>query len=236
MSNHPDDHTSSVIGAPQKDWLAKLEKSNNDYLSKAYALSTPAEARDLYDSWAKSYDKDLNDLNYAFPAHTVSALVNAFKAAGSDVENLKILDAGCGTGLIGTVLSSEYNVKHIDGLDISPGMLSLARKANVYRVLEEADLTKSLAKSDGEYDAVVCVGTLTQGHVGPAVLDEFVRVIRREGVLAATVLASIWESGGFKNKVEELQGAGKVEVLGDGEVGLKKGEDTGGRLLLLKKL
>jgi ubiquinone/menaquinone biosynthesis C-methylase UbiE len=235
MAQKSDPYTSSVVGAPQADWLAKMKEKDRDYLSKAYSLSTPAEARDLYDEWADSYDQDLDELDYAFPSNAANALVNAL---GNDREiaDLKILDAGCGTGLVGAILASEHGAKHIDGVDISSGMLKVARKTLAYQDLSEADLTKRIDREDGTYDAVICVGTLTEGHVGPAVLDEFVRVVKKGGIVDATVLEKIWTSHGFSDKVEELRSSGKVEVLSDSSVGLTKGKSTGGILVLLRKM
>lgn len=230
-----DSFTSSVVGAPQLDWLTKTKGKDRDYLSKAYSLSTPSEARDLYDEWADSYDQDLNELDYAFPANAANALIQAL-GTNVDISELKILDAGCGTGLVGAILASEHGAKHVDGVDISPGMLKVARKTAAYQDLNEVDLTKRIPRDDGSYGAVICVGTLTEGHVGPSVLDEFVRVLRTSAVVAATVLSKIWETHGFKDKVQELQKAGKVEIISDSEVGLTKGKDTGGILVVLRKL
>ena len=230
-----DKETSDVVGAPQLDWLQKMKAKDRDYLQKAYALSSPAEARELYDEWAETYDVDLDELDYAFPSNAANALVQAL-GPDRDVGELRILDAGCGTGLVGAILASEHGAKHIDGLDISPGMLKIARKTAAYEDLSEVDLTKRIGKDDGAYDAVICVGTLTEGHVGPSVLDEFARVVKKDGVVAATVLTKIWESHGFKAKVQELKSSGKVDVLSDKEVGLTKGKDTGGILVLLRKL
>ena len=230
-----DKETSSVVGAPQLDWLEKMKAKDRDYLQKAYALSSPAEARELYDEWADTYDVDLDELDYAFPSNAANALIEVL-GKDKNIGDLRILDAGCGTGLVGAILASEHGAKHIDGVDISPGMLKIARKTAAYEDLAEVDLTKRIPKDDGTYDAVICVGTLTEGHVGASVLDEFVRVVRKGGVVDATVLTKIWESHGFKAKVQELKDAGKVEVLSDKEVGLTKGKDTGGILLLLRKL
>ena len=180
---------------PQERWLANLASTNNDFLSKAYALSNPSEARAHYDKWAASYDKDLSDLNYAFPAHAASALVSALKKSGQDISTAHILDAGCGTGLVGAILASAHGAKRIDGVDISPGMLKIAEKTGAYSKLEEADLTRPLAMKAGSYDAVICVGTLTEGHVGPSVLDEFVLIVRKGGIVDATIMEKIWESG-----------------------------------------
>ena len=55
-------------------------------------------------------------------------------------------------------------------------MLERARATGAYRSLEPADLTRPLPTPADAYDAVVCVGTLTHGHVGPEALAEFVRI------------------------------------------------------------
>ena len=47
-------------------------------------------------------------------------------------ENIKVMDAGAGTGLVGVELH-KFGLTTIDALDISPRMLEEAKKKNVYR-------------------------------------------------------------------------------------------------------
>ncbi|ETI28227.1 hypothetical protein G647_00676 [Cladophialophora carrionii CBS 160.54] len=220
-------------------WTAASHLGVNPFLERVYAASTAAESRDLYNEWAKQYDKDLEAEDYAFPQIAAQALFGALGGRpnddGTQLENVSILDAGCGTGLVGIQLS-RFGARNIIGLDISPGMLDVARKTNVYSALEEADLSKPIAKSDNSVDAVICVGTLTRGHVGPKpVLEEFVRIVKKGGVIVATVLDDIWESGGFKDELERLRSDGKVGVLRSDVVGVRASSDVGGRLLVLRK-
>lgn len=210
-----------------------MTDSFSTFLSRAYALQNPGQARDLYNEWAASYDKDLTGVDYAFPSHAATALVTALE--GRDISDLKILDAGCGTGLVGLLLAKD-GAKHIDGVDISPGMLELARKTGAYESLDEADLTKAIKRNDGEYDAVTCVGTLTKGHVGPDAIGELVRVVKKDGVISATVKDDVWESGGFKAKVDDLVNSRDVELLRTETIGLKKSDQSGGMLFVLKRL
>ena len=215
--------------------MSSFHRGSGDFLKRAYALSSAPEARVLYNEWATSYDKHLTEEEYAFPEHAASALIAAIDI-GQDISQLRILDAGCGTGLVGIALS-KYGAIKIDGLDISPGMLEIARQSGVYEELEEADLTKPIARGDGKYDAVLCVGTLTKGHVGPdPALSEFVRITKRGGFIVATVLDEIWESAGFRAKVDDLVSLGKVEIMQSTLVGVRKDAIDGGRMLVLKKL
>ena len=181
-------------------------------LARAYALNDVSATRSLYDEWASTYDKEMAEAtqDYVGPA---LASTYTLKCVGVDnISKARILDAGCGTGLVGVHLA-KLGAKNVDGIDLSPGMLDIARRAGVYQELETADLTKPLSHKDGQYQAVVCIGTFTQGHVGPSAFDEFVRVVEKCGYIISTVLGSIWSSGGYEAKVASLAEDGKVKVL-----------------------
>ena len=49
-------------------------------------------------------------------------------------KDIKILDAGAGTGIIGEMLV-QRGYRNIDALDISEEMLNLAKQRNVYRYI-----------------------------------------------------------------------------------------------------
>ena len=56
---------------------------------------------------------------------------NYAKLRGLNKDKLRILDIGCGTGLIGKYLAQK-GFKHMVGLDVSPMMLAKARSKGVY--------------------------------------------------------------------------------------------------------
>jgi predicted TPR repeat methyltransferase len=206
---------------------------DDSFLSRVFAAKTTEESRALYDEWAASYDSDMAAHDFTGPRLVAEAVNKHLRnTAPSDA---KILDAGCGSGAVGIALNELFSYQSIDGLDISQGMLDVARKTGVYRDLEIADLTKRLSKEDGAYDAVVCCGMFTHGHLGPGPLDELVRVVRSGGVVAATVLDTFWDEGGFEGVVEKLRKEEKVEVLGKESVAYRK-DAGGGRVLILRKL
>ncbi|KIW15987.1 hypothetical protein PV08_06038 [Exophiala spinifera] len=221
-----------------------LRTEENVFLQRVYAATNAAESKDVYDEWATQYDRDLEGLDYAFPALAAEALSRAVARSspgtadvlGKQLAGLRIADAGCGTGLVGRELA-HFGADNISGLDVSPGMLEVARKTGCYAELDEVDLSKPIARPAGSFDAVVCVGTLTRGHVGPdPVFKEFVRVVKKGGSIVATVLDEIWESGGYKAEVERLEGLGAIEVLRADVVGVRTTSKAGGRLLVLTKL
>ena len=203
-------------------------------ISRTYKASSKAELKAIYDDWATTYDKELAEVgqDYVGPA-VASAYV--LKTQGGDRldENLKILDAGCGTGLAGVELA-KLGARNIDGVDLSPGMLDVAKSTGAYKSLEPVDLSVPLARENGSYDIVICVGTLTEGHVGPDALDEFIRVLRSGGYVVATILETIWESVGFEKRVKELVSSGKAKFLSADLEDYRRGVGVQARVLVLQ--
>ena len=219
-------------------------RTERPFLTRAYNLSSVDDARALYDEWATTYDKDLADPSHDWvaPALAAAALLNFFNNAeqtGSG-ETLKILDAGCGTGIVGVDLAKQSAGKDlklkIDGIDLSTGMLDVARKTGIYGDLETADMSQPLSIKDQSYDGVICVGVLTQGHVGPGVLPEFVRLVKPGGCVVATVRGDIWETGGYKKEIEMLEREGKVQILSANSEDSLRGANIKMRLPVLKRL
>ncbi|BCS22381.1 class I SAM-dependent DNA methyltransferase [Aspergillus puulaauensis] len=227
------------------------------YLQRAFALGSSASAQDLYNEWAAGYDKDLNSASYASPRRCVEVVLRALSStpssssllsSGSNDKNstsnsfktLRILDAGCGTGLVGECFARSPlgEISDIDGVDLSTGMLDVARAKGVYRDLETADLNvrNGIKREDAEYDVVVCVGTLTKGHVGPAVFKEFVRLVKGggEGLVVATVHGGVWEDGGYRAEVERLEKDGEVRADVE-EFGIVEGESSSGKMVVLRR-
>jgi SAM-dependent methyltransferase len=95
------------------------------------------------------------------------------------------LDFGCGPGRLSQALGRYFD--HVDGVDISPSMIELARQHNrlenrvEYRVNDRDDLQLF---PTGTFDLVY--SSLTLQHVKPALmrryLQEFFRILRPGGV------------------------------------------------------
>ena len=173
--------------------------SKKDVIDKVpiYKLKTTEEIMKHYDMWGDKYDKDMVEWNYTGPQETV----NIFKKHTLS-KDIKIFDAGCGTGLVGIELK-KFGYTNIDGADLSKKLLDLIPKG-FYNKLEQIDLNKPLNKKSNIYDAVLCVGTFTFGHVKPPALDELIRVVKNKGLICFTVNEGIYEEYGFDKKIKEL--------------------------------
>jgi len=202
-------------------------------IKRAYEPKTVDNTRTLYDEWADQYDKEVAEEGYQAPALAVEAIQSFI--GPSNMPKATFLDAGCGTGLVAKLLKG-YGASEIDGVDLSPGMLDVARKTGNYRSLEEADLSQPMKQRDESYDVVACVGTLTRAHVGPRVLSEFARIVKKDGLIVATILDDIWETGGYKSEVDQLVGSGKAEVVRLDTTGYRVNSDVGAKMLVMKRL
>ena len=164
-----------------------------------YKLKTSEELLKYYQNWTNNnqYNKDMVDWNYTAPKETVSILKKyVFN------KNSKILDAGCGTGLVGIELK-KYGYSNIEGVDFSQNMLDLVPQS-IYKKIEKIDLNKALKFKDNIYDAIMCVGTFTYGHVKPQALDELIRITKNKGFICFTINEGIYEEYAFDTKIKEL--------------------------------
>ena len=164
-----------------------------------YKLKTTDEIMKYYDIWGaeNKYDEDMVKWNYTGPKET-SLILNKH-ALNKDI---KIYDAGCGTGLVGFELK-KYGFSNFYGADLSQKLLDLVPKG-LYQTLDKVDLNKHVKKNDNSYDAVMCVGTFTFGHVKPHALDEFIRITKNKGFICFTINEGIYEKYGFDKKIKQL--------------------------------
>ena len=174
-------------------------KDTDHSLEGAYALETPEDSRRLYASWAESYDRDFaQSHDYRSPMLVAEAFC---KAGGQGV----VLDVGAGTGLCGHALVA-LGIERVDATDISPEMLAVAERKGIYQTLFAGDLTDCLPVPDASYDGIVSSGTFTNGHVGPEVFDELLRIARSGALFALTIHTAHYASQGFAEKLASLSG------------------------------
>ena len=162
--------------------------------------SSPEELMAAYSEWADNYDGDLlGEMGYVAPMIASKLLQNYL-----DRKDTRILDAGCGTGIVGELLHQD-GYGNIEGLDYSQDMLNKARAKSIYKTLNRGDLTGSLDIEDATYDAIISVGTFTCGHVGPEALGELIRITKTGGHLCFTVREQAWEEDDYRAKLRNYE-------------------------------
>lgn len=180
------------------------QKSAN--LDSVYGAASPEDIAAKYSDWAETYDSEMAGLGYRHPTVCLALLCRHLPAGAAP-----ILDAGAGTGLIGEWLKI-VGYPSAEALDISEGMLAVARRKGVYDKLHCGAMGGTLDLTSDHFAGAVCAGVFTVGHVGPEGLDELARVVRPGGVLVLTVKDRTWEDG-FEARVSERQAAGAWQVI-----------------------
>ena len=182
-------------------------------LEEAYSVESPDDNRALYAVWADTYESDFTvPRRYVYDRNAAQLLCQGFSGSGP------VLDAGCGTGLVGEQLR-RLGVTVVDGLDISRQMLAKARSKTapdgspVYRQLIEADLTGPIDIASDTYAGLVSAGTFTHGHVGPDGIAELLRAARPGARCVIGVNASIFEMDGFKDRFDRYAADGVIDGL-----------------------
>lgn len=129
---------------------------HKNHLDSAYKLTSVEDTQDFYAAWAATYDAEVADNGYATPARCTDALLQ-FVAPDAVV-----LDTGCGTGLSGAAFRAA-GFSQIDGFDITPEMLEVARGRNLYRNLWLAEPGAPIDVSRGPYDVIAAIGVIGNG-------------------------------------------------------------------------
>ena len=173
-----------------------------------YKLKETKEVMDFYDEWGQDnkYDQDMVDWNYTGPKETAEVFNKHQKE-----KDIDIYDAGCGTGLVGVELK-KYGFANFFGADLSQKLLDLVPN-NLYKKLDKVDLNKPINEKNDQYDALMCVGTFTFGHVKPPALDEFIRITKNKGLICFTINEGIYEEYGFDKKIKKLKNENKWKEI-----------------------
>ena len=181
--------------------------SSQNMVQWVYSSTNNQELAERYDQWSQEYESDLlNEFEYLAPQRTAEEFA---KHVDKDA---RILDAGAGTGWVGVILAG-MGYGRIVAMDLSEGMLEEARKKQVYQDFHRMVMGETLDYETDSFDAVISVGVLTVGHAPAHSLDELVRVTRPGGHIAFSLRPDLYESGGFREKQDELESAGCWQLV-----------------------
>ncbi len=141
-------------------------------VSASYGASSVEEQKAAYDNWAQEYERDLCAMGYRIPA-VIAAVFTRFVAQDA----APILDAGCGGGIQSEPLA-YLGFEPIIGIDLSDGMLEVARAKGIYAELRQMQLGGPLDFPDDTFAAVISSGVITPKHAPAESFRELIRVAR----------------------------------------------------------
>lgn len=197
--------------------------------------------RRLFDDFAGHFDSTLvGKLAYATPAR-LAEFIRA--QAGGDFAS--VLDLGCGTGLMAVELAGEGRT--IDGVDLSPRMLDVARGKGLYRTLYAGEVLEFLRAADAQWDLIVAADVFVYvADLAPVFAAAFDR-LPAGGAFAFSIELSATgatelppETGRYRHAPtvlrEQLTACGFVDIVEQQvEIRREKGEPVAGVLMLAKR-
>jgi ubiquinone/menaquinone biosynthesis C-methylase UbiE len=130
----------------------------------------PGPSRSLFDVWSTFYDLPVVQWLMYRPVQNV--VVDALRAR----RPRRVIDVGCGTGLLATRLREALDGASIVGCDFSYGMLTQARRNAETIAWVQGDAGR-LPFGDGSADAIVTTSAFHWFPDKGRVLAEFVRVL-----------------------------------------------------------
>ncbi|MCY2996093.1 MAG: tetratricopeptide repeat protein [Planctomycetota bacterium] len=170
-----------LLGVPPDDPIAvhmKTSWTGRDVPARA----SDAYVRRVFDQYAPDFDAAMAKLSYRAPQLLADLVSRRARQGG---QALEILDAGCGTGLCGSLL--RPHARRLVGMDLSREMLDRARRLGVYDELAEAELTEYLDACPASFDWIVSADTLIYfGDLLPVFLAA-ARALRGGGLFAFSV-------------------------------------------------
>ncbi len=199
----------NLLGYIIKDVLFNVikEKTDIDYRNGlADHFSSTHEVTSKYDSWVSEYNKEhyrngwtvlLNQMVYALLSYLKS--------------ESKVLDMGCGTGLLGKELVS-YGFQNLYGIDISKKSLESSQTLGIYKQLSYGELGTPLDFKDCSFDALVSSGVFTRNQVPLTAFKELIRILKPQGILA--IVVRVEDDNFYENELKKYCDRNILRELG----------------------
>jgi predicted TPR repeat methyltransferase len=136
-------------------------------------------ARAVFDDFSRSFNLTLGALRYS-----PRALADALAIDQSRGRVFDILDAGCGTGLCGSLF--RPSARSLIGVDVSQGMLDRAGELAIYDHLACGDAVDFMSQMPGAFDLVVAADVFAYVGDVPRFLQAAWEALRVDGRLSVS--------------------------------------------------
>ncbi|MFH0910493.1 MAG: methyltransferase domain-containing protein [Planctomycetota bacterium] len=191
--------------------VESLSRDLNDKVAAAASKCIEARFQDIARAREEFYPEEKKRQGAAAAAawERDSALFAGGEAAGRArtdfftepvTDRMRVLDLGCGTGLLTRAIAGKNPRGATVGMDIAPKMLALAEacaREMPNLAWREADLSKGIPEEDASADFVIAHGLLHAVPEPIELLREVLRVLKEGGIFRAVVtsLDSITDGG-----------------------------------------
>ncbi len=145
-------------------------------------------ARAQFEKWAVSYDRSLlNELVFFPSIRACQEEISRWRGAG-DARPFRMLDVGCGTGTLLSLMSRDPRAELLVGLDYAPEMTRRAAQKfsaapHARKLLAVNGDAERLPFADASFDVITCCNSFHHYPHQEAVLRGFRRTLRPGGLL-----------------------------------------------------
>lgn len=172
----------SYLALDPSDTLGATIKLSLIGAAPAPETMPPAYVAGLFDQYAPRFETSLVEkLGY----NTPELIHRAIHAVKPDHRFDAILDLGCGTGLAGALF--HKTTQKMTGVDLSSGMVALARARNIYSDLHIGDIGAFLKHSEEMYDLVLSADVFVYIGALEATFDSIASRLSQNGLFAFSV-------------------------------------------------
>ena len=144
--------------------------------------------RSVFDQYASKFDAALAALSYSAPELLAREVAGLCAERGRPLQFGTMLDLGCGTGL--SAAPFRPLVEWIEGIDLSPAMIEMARRKNLYDRLEARDLTEALdrhVQADARFNLIVAADVFVYCADLTLIASLASEILADDGLFAFTV-------------------------------------------------
>ena len=202
---------------------------DNDHINIAYSNPSTSALMDMYAAWARDYDREtVSGHGYAAPQDAVAGFADIVTD-----RKARILDIGCGTGLVGVLLAAR-GYSYIDGADLSEEMRAVAAEHGVYSDLFRLDMTDDYNISN-RYDAAICVGVFGFGPPHIQHLHHIMGAVKPGAPVVLTVNSAGWKARDWDASFIQHLADYEIEMVADTRIRYLTKEDIDGRLIHLRR-
>lgn len=178
------------------------------------------DVRGGYDKIASHYDKSVMTDGWGTTFDLMLPEIGYFlRYASHPAQKVKLLDAGCGTGLLipflEKYLRAELPRLELHGVDLSENQLVQARALypGRYASLQWADIQEGLPFPPDSFDLVISNGVLTYCDSRP--IKHLVRAVKPGGALLVAFREETWKERKWEEGLESLGAAVRYTKLFD---------------------
>jgi len=193
-----------------------------------------------------TYDAFIKKINFTDPYNVAKAIYNPVPEVEVDPEtgavnygylgasrDAAIVDIGCGTGISGQLLH-EQGFTNLQAADVSQTYVDAVNATGWYTSCGIVWFGKGVealpANLVGKYDVVMATGVFMDGHIPPCGFEDAHAMCKPGGHFITSMRRCYYEIGeghGYKEKLDEMVAAGKIEIVKTWEFmrGIKDAQD-----------